>query len=81
MWVVISMASGTSCIRIFERLRLVAVVTLIIGVLTQQWEGGQVVVEEDRVLPIHFGVTGSALTTQRTLMCVIFQVAGVAACC
>ena len=58
-----------------------AFVAFVVGVLAQQREGCQIMIEEDRVLPIDFGVTGCALATQRTFMRVVVQMARVAARC
>lgn len=56
-----------------------AVFAFVVGVLTQQRERRQIVVEEQRVLPFRFGVTGRAFGAYRTLMWVVIEMAGVTA--
>jgi hypothetical protein len=63
MRIVISMAAVTRSVSFAECLRFMAFVAFVVGVLAQQRERCQIMIEEDRVLPTDFGVTGRALAT------------------
>ncbi len=54
---------------------LVAVGTLVVGVLSKQWKGSQIMIEKDRVLPVDFRMTIFALCTQRTVVSIVVEVA------
>ena len=75
--ILVLMASDALRVCIAERLRLMAVLTFGFAVLAKQREWAQVMVEEDRILPIDFSVACLALSTQRLLVHVILKMAGI----
>jgi len=73
--VVLEMTVDTGIAGISKALRLVAFVAFDVAVLTQQWEGRQVMLEERRIFPIGLCVTVAALFTELAGMRVIIEVA------
>ena len=66
----------------FIRIRLtcVATITFLFLVVAMQRESGQVMVEENRVLPVNLGMTAFTLRTEHAFMGVVIQMTGIAAC-
>lgn len=61
-----------------EYLRCVTVLAFVFVVSAQQRKRREIMIEEDRVLPVHFGMAVFAFRTQRLLVNVIVQVTGFA---
>ena len=76
--IVFSMTGDAISFRVGEGLRRVTILALILGVHAVQWESGQIVVEEHRVLPVDLGMTALASHARGPFVGVVLQVAGIA---
>lgn len=61
-----------------KSLRLVAILTVVPGVIAQQRKVRQIMIKEHRVLPVDLGMAAFTLRAQRALVRIVIQVAGVA---
>ena len=71
--VVFTVAGRTVTFRVAKRLRLMAVLALILVVHTKERKSSKVVIEKHRVLPLNFCVATSATRSQRPFVCIVVQ--------
>jgi hypothetical protein len=79
MAIVLQMAGNAARLDIGKTLADMAVSTLILLVLTEQWKTGQTMIKKYRVLPVNFGMTLLAKRTQGCLVDIVTQMARIAA--
>jgi hypothetical protein len=82
MWIVILMAGNASGFRLAENLSLMAVGALHnILVFSEQRKWAEIVIEKQRILPIHFGMAVLTLSAERVFVHIVIQVTGLAGRC
>ena len=75
MTIVLQMAGNAARLDVGKTLAGMAVITLFLLVLTEQWKTGQTMIKKYRVLPVNFGVTLLAKCTQGGLVDIVTQMA------
>lgn len=75
--VVFTVAGSTVTFLMAERLRLMAILALILVVHAKERESGKIVIEKHRVLPLNFCVATSAARSQRLFVWIVVQMARV----
>lgn len=81
VWIFVLMAGNASGFRVAENLCLMAVRALRILVFSEQRKWAEIVIEKQRILPIHFGMAILALSTERLFVHIFIQMAGLAGRC
>lgn len=71
--VVFKVAGSTVTLGVAKRLRLMAVLALILVVYAEERESSEIVIEKHRVLPLNFCVATSATRSQRLFVCIVVQ--------
>ena len=75
------MAGNTSGLRLAESLCLMAIGAFHIVVFSEQRKWAEIVIEKQRILPIHFGMAILALSAERLFVHIVIQVTGLAGRC
>jgi len=75
--VVFTVAGSTVTFCVAKRLRLMAVLALILVVRAKERESSKIVIEKHGVLPLNFRVATSATRPQRLFVCIVVQMARV----
>lgn len=82
MWIFILMAGNASGFRLAESLGLMAVGALHnIVVFSEQRKWAEIVIEKQRILPIHLGMAIRTLSAERLFVHIVIQMAGLAGRC